>query len=85
MVDDIFIKMVCDYILFPVIVWNFKRAISVISNNTVNGEGIFISGMKKYIEYEFGRLVNVTWILPIFLKKLRISLERNGLALLEIG
>lgn len=60
-------------------------AISAISNNTVNGEGIFISGMKKYIEYEFGRLVNVTWILPIFLKKLRISLERNGLALLEIG
>ena len=64
---------------------NFKMAISAISNNTVNGEGIFISGMKKYIEYEFGRLVNVTWILPIFLKKLRISLERNGLALLEIG
>ena len=60
-------------------------AISAISNNTVNGEGIFISGMKKYIEYEFGRLVNVTWILPIFLKKFRISLERNGLALLEIG
>lgn len=60
-------------------------AISAISNNTVNGEGIFISGMKKYIEYEFGRLVNVTWILPIFSKKLRISLERKGLALLEIG
>ena len=30
---------------------NFKRAISAISNNTVNGEGIFISGMKKNIEY----------------------------------
>lgn len=33
----------------------------------------------------FGRLVNVTWTLPIFLKKFRISLERNGLALIEIG
>ena len=38
-------------------------ALSAISNNTVNGEGIFISGMKKKkktLNMEFGRLVNAT-------------------------
>lgn len=29
---------------------NFKMAMSAISNNTVNGEGMFISGMKENIE-----------------------------------
>ena len=38
-------------------------AMSAIPNNTVNGEGIFNSGMKKIkktFTMRFGRLVNVT-------------------------
>ena len=63
-------------------------ALSAISNNTVNGEGIFISGMKKKKKnFEYGVWSTGECHLNIAdpLKKLRISLEKNGLALLETG
>ena len=59
---------------------------SAISNNTVNGEGMFISGMKENIECTVSSTGKCHLnIADLSLKKLRISLERNGLALTEIG
>lgn len=49
-------------------------AMSAISNNTVNGEGMFISGMKKNIECTVSSTGKCRLNIADLFKKLRISL-----------